>query len=518
MATATAAEKTKSVPATSRKVLKKVERKENSIMRALRKVARMGAAAGRRAKAAAKRLARMVKAAAVKTAQAVKRAAKKVAEVAAPAARVLAKPFIAAGRAARKAYRTVADSKVGDIARSAWGMIAQGWRRMLKPFLKQWGLLFSVAAWLTGVAVAPIATAVVTGAAGLLALALSKGLAWLEQSDSKLARITRDVLEAIGQALRVTFYVASGLIALLTASVALPFAVLFATELTLRSIGWWPFERLGGSFFEGFVQGFDEGLVVATATEAPVEPPKPMRARTRVEPAAAKPAPRVHLPVVPSPMPEVVNLADEIRPTGGFLRAKGTEELWGTEHDKPFVNDTACSACGTVEGPLRAKSHRRGDDGEPEAWLCSACYDHECEDNALKYTGVSLKARSVEVHLNDIGIDESPAMRQSKDSPEEYIWFDVAWWRDRDGNEHLRERALLLDGLEVARIRKDHKRGHWRSVVLGQVVGGPKVSPKEAQAVAQDELDRERNVVQRHEEAAAEIIGEAPARRRPGKA
>jgi hypothetical protein len=530
MATTATAQRTKSVPSTSRKVLKKVERKDSSIMRALRKVARMGAAAGRRAKAAAKRLARMVKAAAVKTAQAVKRAAQKVAKMAAPAARVLAKPFVAAARAARTGYRTIADSKLGDIARNVWAQVSKTWRTVLKPFLKEWGLLFSVAAWLTGVAVAPITTAVVTGVAGLLALAFSKGLEWLEQSDSKLARITRDVLEAIGQAVRVAFYIGSGLIVLLTAAVSLPFAVLVATELTLRAVDWWPFEKTGSAFFEGFVQGLDEGAEAGywqgraevAASPGPAQAPR-VRPRAERQPVSRS-MPRDYIDTRGVPTHETANvnalvvLVEEKRPAGSFLRAKGTEELWGTEHDRPFVNDTACSACGSTEGQLRAKSHRRDGDGETEAWLCSDCYDHECEDNALAFTGVSLKTRSVEVRLNETGIQNAPAYFASKADPASLHWMESAWWRDRDGTEHAREKICLMDGLEVARIVHDYKRKVYRASVLGVLVkNGVKTSWSLAQRAAEDELMDEGAAVRRHEDAAVEVVGEAPLRQQSKK-
>jgi hypothetical protein len=547
----------------SRKTVRPVRhaRKESSIVRALRKVARLGASAGRRAKTAARRLARMAKAAALKAAYAVKRVAQKVARMAAPVARTLAKPFQVAMRAARKGYRSVVDSKLGDVARSVWAKVSGTWRQVLRPFLKQWGILLGTVSWLVSLAVAPVTTAAFTAGVGLLTIALSKGVGWLEQSKSKLALITRNVLEGIAQAMRVGLYIATGMSVALLAAVSLPFGVLFATELALRTIDWWPFERMGSALLDGVV----EGMTGETLEPAFAGVSVPSRIRTRaereqeaaqvrvrsraqartmdVEVVSRKPAPRVD--VTPAMAPN----NPETWTRGNFLVAKGTEELWGTEHDvnpalvvhddvdegravpvtswdETFVNDKACDACGTTKGAMRIRScnvpfvadgmvtAKTEDMLEHPDVLCSACFHAECEEVAMALTGVSLEARNRMIRLNKAGIEHSPQHAASLFEPTKFHWLESAWYRDGEDKQTPREWACLLEGKEVGLVVEDYRRGVFRASLSGALIrNGVKKTREEAQRVVEDEWS---DTAKRPEEV-VEVTTAEPARRRSKK-
>lgn len=461
-------------------------------MRALRKVARAGASVGRRAKSAAKRIARMTKTAALRVARAVKAAALRVSA-----------PIV---RAAKAIGRTPAMQAIGNAARTAWAQVSKTWRTTLRPFLQTWGILFGTAAWLIALPLAPVATTVITGAAGLVVLALSKGIGWLENSKSRLAKITRDVLEAIAQAVRVALYVGAGTLVTLVAATSLPFALIFALELALRSTGDWPF----ASIPEMLEKALDQ-TTPAMAGAFPI----PAVSRIRVRTAHARPT-RVAPPVVieptirPTAKPAAVKdvtPADapdqpELWTRGNFLRAKGTEELWGTAldvdmtsflvHDdadegRPIAVTTPCEGCGTTAPGLRTM----------DGGFCTSCYETQCEEDALKYTGVSLKARHVRVPLLPAGIEVSPEYIMSKTNPEELRWLVTARWRTRANAMHDREWSLLDHGDIVGVVTYDRHTRKYTAEALGVSLKSDISHEAAAKSLVQDIVIDARNSVGR---------------------
>jgi hypothetical protein len=407
------------------------------------------------------------------------------------------------------------------------------WVRGLRTLLRTVLLVMFAAAVVLGLTLAPISTFFTLVLTAGVLFAFAAGLNALEdrEATSRAARIALQVLNAIAYFVRGAVYGFAGIMVLAMMSVSLSFSVFvvgsliaayydsafgvflaFAASCILS--GQWLLLMLDIVLF-----GIPSMRKAAPAAEV-IDVPEYSEIRRK---------PDVHENVVRA-QPQ-----SAARPAGSFLRAKGTEELWGTEWDSAgygdpdrrpnspaevdqnwadvWVNDKVCSACGTDKGAMRTKSHHRAGDGTTDAWLCSECYDHECEDDAIRFTGVSLKTRSVEVRLNQTGIENAPAFAASKADPTSFHWMESAWWRDRAGDEHPRERICLMDGLEVARIVHDYKRKVYRASVLGVVVkNGVKTSWEAAQAVAQDELNDESAAVRRHEDAAEEVVGEAPAR------
>lgn len=245
--------------------------------------------------------------------------------------------------------------------------------------------------------------------------------------------------------------------------------------------------------------------------------------RTPVEVADVVRAPR---DVTPAMAPNNA----ELWTRGNYLRATGTEELWGTEWDAPppvFVmhdeadegraipvvvtNDTRCVACGTDQGATRIRSMnvpfatagtRPGAPREerPRELLCSSCFALECEDVALALTGVSLAKTSTEVRLNKTGVEHSPEHAVSVFEPEKFVWLVSGWWRDKNGVQFEREHTCLLGGLAVATVVQDHRRRTvFRVTVRGKVTdtGGTKTL-EGAKYAAQSDLNDELSAVDRH--------------------
>jgi len=508
---------TVSVPRTSRKTVRKARtvRSEGSIKRALRKVARMGSAAGHRAKAAAKRLARMTKAAALRVARSTKAAALKVAKLVEPVTKRIVRVY-------SKAANSRPVVALRELGQAAWARVAHAWRTVLRPFLQDWGFLFGAAAWLVSLSIAPLATSAVTAAAGLVALAAAQGVGWLEKSKSKLAKFTRDFLEAVAQAVRVALYVGAGAMTLLAASISLPLALVFITELVMRSIGNWT-----SATIPDMIRSAMNGASSQFVTEGAVAPRKPsVRVRTMLTTKSKSievVAPAVREVPADSPLglalqgkfeaavPKIVTSESRVGTTegvaqarvlrvahdhgiditpadapnnpetwtrGNTLRAKGTEELWGTAHDVPptmvVVHDdadeghaiavnTPCFACGTTEPGMRSAT-----EGSVETnGLCSPCFDAQCEEDALRFTGVSLKARHVHVPLLPAGIEASPEYIASKANSAEMQWLAMSSWRTRDNVEHARQWGLLDNGDVVGTVTYDRHTRMYDAEALG---------------------------------------------------
>jgi hypothetical protein len=109
----------------------------------------------------------------------------------------------------------------------------------------------------------------------------------------------------------------------------------------------------------------------------------------------------------------------------------------------------------TVEGPVETQG------------LCSSCFDAQCEADALRFTGVSLKARHVRIPLLQEGIEASPEYIASKTNPEEMRWLITARWRMRDNTEYAREWSLLDNGDVVGTVIYDRHTRMYDAEALG---------------------------------------------------
>jgi len=389
------------------------------------------------------------------------------------------------------------------------------WARSLKPLLL--GIIGGVALFGLVVAsiVAPFTTVLALALSGGLVIGLSLGVKYLEEHEttSRFARIALSILDVVVRTGIVLVYAAAALFVAALCATSFTFLVfssmfLALTYLQVRgaaSISFMAWAVVSGNWTLALLWAL---LFVARipARSIAVDVTVPEYSEIRRKP-------EVH---------EDVRRAGQqpAQPTGNFLRAKGTEELWGTEHDRDpnatdpnwsevWVNDSACNGCGSNDGATRVAT----DGPIATHGLCSKCFDLQCEEDALRFTGVSLKARSVEVRLNQTGIEHSKEFSASKFDPTSFHWMESAWWRDRSGAEYAREKLCLMDGREVARVVHDYKRKVYRASVLGQLVrNGVKTTWEMAQSTAQDELNDERAAVRRYEEAAEEVVGEAPAR------
>jgi len=386
------------------------------------------------------------------------------------------------------------------------------WARSLKPLLL--GIVGGVAlfGFVVAAIAAPFTTAITLALAGGLVIGLALGVKYLEEHEatSRLARIVLRVLDAIVLTGIVLVYAAAALFVFALCATSFTFFVFTTTFLALT------YFQVRGAASISFVSwavvsgNWTLALLWALLFVSRI----PVRAATVVpEYSEIRRKPEVH---------ETIRRATQqpSQPTGNFLRAKGTEELWGTEHDRDpntvdpnwsevWVNDSACNGCGSTDGAMRVAT----DGPIATHGLCSKCFDLQCEEDALRFTGVSLKARSVEVRLNQVGIAKSKEFLASKSDATSFHWMESAWWRDRSGAEYAREKLCLMDGREVARVVHDYKRKVYRASVLGQLVrNGVKTTWEMAQSTAQDELNDERAAVRRYEEAAEEVVGEAPVR------
>jgi hypothetical protein len=475
------------IPATSKKTVRAkrtTARKEGAIMRALRKVARMGASAGRRAKSAAKRLARMVKEAALKVGRAVKRAALKVASVAAPVARQIARPFV-------YAFHSRPVQKMLELGRAAWARVKTAWQKVLKPFLQDVGTLFAFGGFVAGLTFAPLTTALITGTAGLTALALSKGVGWLERSKSKLALAVRNGLEVIAQVMRVMAYVGTGFLTVVGAALSLPFAFAALMEIVLRSTGVISTPSL-------LQQVTVSSQVIAVKAKSMLTAGRRSRAKDPDEKYVAEAQKAmiqegeeasVALREVLEEMREETQVVETpVIEVQVALTAQGTEELQGTTHDAP-----RCDVCGTAAPELTLLTAALSPTGVASQ-TCETCFE-PLEEEALRLTGVSLKARHVRVPLTQLGIEHTQEYKASK-ADASLQWLVTARWRDRNGLEkHVREWSLLDNGDIVGTVAYDHQAKTWTATALGEVLKTGERAAGPARRMVWDVIIDARNAV-----------------------
>jgi hypothetical protein len=452
-------------------MIKAFKKRVRSMMRKLKKMAKAG---GRKAKAAALKLARMTKAAALKVARTVKKAALKLA----PIAYQVTRPIRAVGRAVKEAALTVADSRpvqsMLSLGRAVWQRVKLTWQKVLKPFLQDVGMLFAFGGFVVGLTFAPLTTALVTGTAGLLTLALSKGVGWLEKSRSKLARAVHAGLEAIAQTVRVIAYMGAGFMAVVGAAISIPFAFAALAEIVLRTTGVIETPSLLQQVTtqgRGFVVKTKHALTAGRSRKT-IKPEKPAKRKSEKEYIAealeaeamheetpvAVPVRRTRIPIIKTPVVEVPAVEVPIQET--FLVARGAEEMQGTAHDMRPI----CEAC--EKQPLFS-------DREIADNICSACTEAAHEHEALVRTGVSLKARRVVVRLTTAGIEASEEFAASKANPDVPKWLVTARWRDANGVEekHEREWSLLDNGDVVGQVVYDHKTRSYTAIALGETLG-----------------------------------------------
>lgn len=469
-------------------------------------------------------------------------------------AAVVAKPFKAVAAKIKPATEVVvtktksATKRVAQVAKSVVAkvspFVSKFWKRALKP------LLVSVAGGLAlfglvfGAIVAPFTTALclvlAAGLSFLLAGAVEKALTYEDtRRYGRLARIALWVIDAIGIVGMVLVYTASAAVVALLMLGSWTFTAFVATFLTLSylqvrgaaSIAFVTWSVLSGNWTLALL--WTLLFVTRIPARAAAVDAVPEYSEIRRKPEThdhvvrlAKERLRKGMSVRPSDAPN----NPELWTRGNHLVAKGTEEMWGTEHDRAvdavtgedvdtnwaevWVNEQPCTACGSKDGSMRVAT----DGPVATHGLCSTCFELQCEEDALKFTGVSLKQRSIEIHLNQAGIQHSKEYTASKFDATSFHWLETMWWRDRGGTEYVREKICLVDGQEVARVVHDHKRKVYRASVLGQLVrSGVKTSWELAQRVAQDELSDERAAVLRHEAAAEEVVGETLVRLQPKK-
>lgn len=385
----------------------------------------------------------------------------------------LAKRAVSALKRAAFATGRVAKTvalKTKAAAKTVWFKTTIAWRTVLRPFLRYFGAFFGAVAWMSLLLTVPVATTAATVAAGLLLLGLSRALEALDGSNTRIAKVAIGAIEVIAQALRAAFYLASAACAVLSLPVWGPIvAIVGAAVIILRVL--------------------PRSEAIFSAPESMFETP----ARTRFEEAMDKTRAEA---ATRRQKIEVVE-AEIVAPVKAkTIRAKGAEEMFNTP---------ACAACGTIEGALRVRStnevlyvgesHSRQSDDQ----LCGPCFDQECEDNAVRFTGVSLKKMSTEVRLNAVGLATLAEHATSLTDAQNVHWSKTAtvWWRDHNGTPHDREWSCFHNGNVVATVRFDYRRGVFRAAVMGKVVGGPQKSLDLARKLAADALFDEDNAASR---------------------
>jgi len=379
------------------------------------------------------------------------------------ASRVAAFVKTQARKVALVARVTVA--RVEPIAKRAWTVA-------LRPFLGGVIAGTSLAFVVVGALVAPFATVLTLFVASSLLVLTARLVEQLEDTAaiSRFSRVTLNVLEAIGQALRALAYAGAALLVLAIAATSIPFAVFAALALTLAyfdvrgggTIAFLAWCVLSGSWGFGLLWLMWRGAMrTMSAGSVAIDDQIPAYSEIR----RSQPDEHAH-----------ILRADRV--------AIGTEEvadLVETVDDAESLElAPPCDACGTTKGTTRMRSNAvpfttAGQVGQPhapsDAMLCAECYDAECEDNAIALTGVSLSKRSVNVALNAIGRANLPEVAASKADTAQVFWATTAWWRDRKGHHHSRQWDCFHDGKIVASVTYDHARQVYRASALGKFLG-----------------------------------------------
>ena len=358
--------------------------------------------------------------------------------------------------AAKAVARTVAKpfAFIGRKAKALGAAVAprsqKFWTLALRPLLKLTLFVLSVGLLSIGLVVYPIQVAVGMLALGLVCLGLAEGLEALEKRGSRRAL---QILEGVAHVMIVLGYITAVGALVAVAVAAWPFAVVLVLAGVLRSLWLRDVGNINNIDFTVDINVGDVGFD-ADAARASV-----------AEPVAVEP----------------------------FLQAEGSEELHGTTHD---VDPCANEECSAPQGAMRT-------DG-----FCGACYDQRGEEDAVNYTGVSLKARRVEFRLNFNGLSHTPEWVASKANPSKVVWVTSGWFRTRDGVEYEREWSLLDDGDVVAMVHYDHRRRVYRASALSKFLMTAR-NLSEAMDAARDEVDTARRLVLEDVAAAdlAETLG-----------
>ena len=487
-----------------------------------------------------------VKAFTVKTATVIakpfKAAAVAVKNATVKTAKFIAKPFKALATKMKPAtQKTVAYTKylayrATYATKSTKPFFVRLWRRSLRPMLRYVMYVVAIAGTAIGLTVAPVYTVLAIIAMALLFFAMAKGVEKLERAEghSKAARYALFTIEALAYIVRAAFYTTAALLLLAACSqsLSLSIAVGVFTFLSYRQIefastyafyawciasGNWTllvtFVLLDVTVYvisgsraapTRIVSGVDAiidnvpvraPVDVVDAVDAEIVSPAPGN-ETTFDPhvkyaqthMSAKLAAAANEDITPAMAPD----APETWTRGNFLVAKGTEELWGTEHDaapKFVIHDDA-------------------DEGRsipvvmPDVLMAEA----EQEADAIRLFGVSSKARSCEVKLTPEGIAATEQFIASKQDLTMLFWLETSWWRDRQGHEHAREWSLLHDGHVVAFVAHDFKRKSYRVSAQGKY-RGTKSSKQHAMSLATDTLNDEANAVTRLVESLSELAG-----------
>lgn len=351
------------------------------------------------------------------------------------AARVKSALKSAVGAVKRAATAVVA--KVKPTAKKTWAKVATAWRETIRPFVKVFGLVYVGIVWCAMVAVAPLLVLPATALVGLAALATARGLESADElaaTGSRFGKFVVTLSEAMAHFLRGMFYGFFSMLALLTAHIWGPIVL---TVIVIRAI-----LRAMPASPNPYATPDTDSVVEDLETPA-------MYRRQKIEviqPDARPSSPQhaAELGLVGTERPKVA-------------RPLGLEEM----------DMYACDACGTIAGELRARSHYVWNGERSKDMLCSGCYDLECEDFAVRYTGVSLKARGVEFRLNAAGLAATPQCGASL-LTDSVHWAESAWWRDREGIEHVREWAAFVGGVVVANVIFDFRRRTLRLLVNGK--------------------------------------------------
>jgi hypothetical protein len=371
---------------------------------------------------------------------------------------------------------------VSAVAKRVKPVAKRAWTVALRPFLGGVIAGTSLGIVVIGAIVAPFTTVLTLLVTGLLAVGSARLVGKLEDTAviSRFSRVSLNVLEFIGQALRALMYAGAVLFTLAMAATSIPFAVFAVLALTLAyfdvrgggTIAFLAWCMLSGSWVFGLLWMTWHGAARMTFSR-PVEISEysEIRQRPPVEHAHALHADHVALyaeaDAALAEMPTSVEHACD---------ACGIEGMRIRSNAVPFVT------CG---GKNFGKAHESSN-----AMLCSDCYAAECEDNAIALTGVSLSERSVIVALNALGRVNLPEYMLSKDDTTQAFWAVTAWWRDRRGHHHDRQWDCLYDGAVVASVTYDHNRKVYRASARGKFLS-TKTSLGSAQRLAVDTFNDE---------------------------
>lgn len=366
---------------------------------------------------------------------------------------------------ARKAL-PVAKATTKTVGTKVVGTTQKLWSRSLRPLLRIVAWATALTTLVAGAILAPLTTVLVLLGMAATAFALAALVEVLEEREAKGSRgagVAMRILDGAAWMLIALEHVVGAAILFALCATDLPFAIFTALFLALS---YFQVRRAGLISFAAFcVLSGNWGLLVVGLL---------LRKATRQVVATDV----LKTDITPADAPN----NPETWTRGNFLRAQGTEELWGTEHDvapstvmfhddadegqAAVIGTAPCRACGSTTQDARYSLAT----DEGARGLCTACFDALCEAEALKFTGVSLKARNVRIPLLRAGIEARPEFANSKADPDHSFWFMSAMFRTRTGVEYPREWGLLDNGDVVGTVTYDHKAETYTAEALGVVI------------------------------------------------